>query len=41
MNKICYSGGAKGADIIFELESIKNGFNVIAFSFKEHNNFVK
>lgn len=36
-NKTCYSGGAKGSDTIFELESIKRGFGVVAFSFSEHN----
>lgn len=35
--KICYSGGAKGSDTIFELESIKKGFKVVAFSFNNHN----
>lgn len=33
----CYTGGAIGSDMIFEIESIKKGFDVIAFSFKEHN----
>jgi hypothetical protein len=33
----CYTGGAIGADTIFEIESIKKGFDVIAYSFKDHN----
>jgi len=35
--KTCYSGGARGADTIFELESINNNYNVVSFSFKGHN----
>lgn len=34
---ICYSGGAAGSDMIFEIESIKRGIKVIAFSFDGHN----
>jgi len=33
----CYSGGANGSDTIFEIESIKRGFNVVAYSFDNHN----
>lgn len=35
--KTCYSGGASGSDTIFELEAIKRGFKVVAFSFDGHN----
>lgn len=34
---ICYSGGAKGADIKFEQECIKHNIDVIAYSFEGHN----
>jgi hypothetical protein len=34
---ICHTGGAHGADYIFENESIKNGFDVLAYSFDGHN----
>lgn len=34
---ICYSGGAIGSDSIFEIESIKHGIDVVAYSFAEHN----
>lgn len=37
MNYTCFSGGAAGSDTIFELESIKNGFKVVAYSFEGHN----
>ena len=37
MSYICYSGGAGGADFIFETESIKKGFKVVAYSFDNHN----
>lgn len=37
MKYTCYSGGAKGTDIIFENEAIKKGFDVVAFSFDGHN----
>jgi hypothetical protein len=37
MNYTCFSGGAQGSDTIFELESIKHGFKVFAYSFKDHN----
>jgi hypothetical protein len=33
----CHTGGAHGADYIFENESIKNGFEVLAYSFDNHN----
>lgn len=33
---ICYSGGAKGADIVFEQECISKGISVVAFTFKGH-----
>ena len=33
----CYSGGAIGSDWVFETESEKHGFNVVSFSFNEHN----
>lgn len=33
---ICYSGGAIGADTVFEQECISKGITVIAFSFKGH-----
>lgn len=36
-NYTCYSGGANGSDTIFEIESIKRGFNVVAYSFDNHN----
>jgi len=34
---ICNSGGAQGADSIFELYCAKNGIEVIAWSFDGHN----
>jgi len=37
MNYTCFSGGAQGADSIFEIESIKRNIKVIAYSFKDHN----
>ena len=37
MNYTCYSGGAQGADAVWELESIKHGFKVVAYSFDGHN----
>lgn len=37
MNYTCYSGGANGADFVFENESNKKGFKVVSYSFKEHN----
>jgi hypothetical protein len=37
INYTCYSGGAQGADTIFELESLKRGFKVVAYSFDGHN----
>lgn len=36
-NLICNSGGAPGADTIFEDECTKNGIKVIAWSFFGHN----
>ena len=33
----CYSGGASGSDLIFELESLKKGYKVVAYSFEGHN----
>lgn len=36
-NYTCHTGGAHGADYIFENESIKNGFDVLAYSFDGHN----
>ena len=35
--KTCHSGGASGSDYIFENESIKKGYKVIAYSFKGHS----
>jgi len=35
--KTCHSGGAPGADTIFELESLKHKYKVCAYSFKGHN----
>lgn len=35
--KICNTGGAHGADTIFENECIKHNIKVISWSFKEHN----
>lgn len=35
--KLCNSGGAHGADTVFENECLKNNIPVIAWSFKEHN----
>ena len=37
MKYTCHTGGATGSDIEFEKISIKNGFSVKAYSFKEHN----
>ena len=37
MSYTCYTGGATGSDYIFENESIKKGFKVVSYSFKEHN----
>jgi hypothetical protein len=37
MYKTCHSGGATGADLIFELESIKRGYKVVSYSFEGHN----
>ena len=37
MKNTCFSGGAQGSDTIFELEAIKKGFNVVAYSFDGHN----
>jgi hypothetical protein len=37
MKYTCHSGGAAGADFIWENESIKKGFNVKSYSFKSHN----
>lgn len=37
MSYTCYSGGASGSDFIFETESIKKGFKVVAYSFENHN----
>jgi len=37
MNYTCYSGGASGSDFIFETESIKHNFKVVAYSFDGHN----
>ena len=37
MNYTCYSGGAKGSDTIFEIESLKHNFKVVAYSFDGHN----
>jgi len=37
MTHICYTGGAAGADYIFERESIKKRFKVVAYSFDDHN----
>ncbi len=34
MNDICYSGGAEGADMLFTTYALKNGHNVLNFSFK-------
>jgi hypothetical protein len=34
---ICNSGGARGADSVFELQCAKNGIEVIAWSFDGHN----
>ena len=36
-NYTCFSGGAPGSDYIFENESIKHNFKVIAYSFDGHN----
>ena len=33
----CHTGGAAGSDLIFEVESLKKGFNVKSYSFKGHN----
>lgn len=35
--KICHSGGATGADTVFEKESIRMGWKVKAYSFVGHN----
>lgn len=35
-----YSGGAQGADRFFTIYAMENGFNVINFSFKNHNHSV-
>ena len=37
MKFTCYSGGAEGADTIFENEAILKGFKVVSFSFDGHN----
>jgi len=37
MKYTCYSGGASGSDYIFESESIKHDFKVVAYSFEGHN----
>ncbi len=37
MKYTCYSGGAQGADSVFELESIKHNIKVVAYSFNGHN----
>lgn len=37
MKFVCYSGGADGADTIFENEAILKGFEVVSFSFDGHN----
>lgn len=36
MSYICFSGGASGSDMAFELESIKHNIKVVAFSFDGH-----
>lgn len=33
----CHTGGAYGSDYVFENESIKKGFKVLAYSFDGHN----
>jgi len=37
MNYTCFTGGAMGSDFVWETESIKKGFKVVAFSFEGHN----
>jgi len=37
MSYTCYSGGAQGADSVFESESIKHNFKVVAYSFNGYN----
>lgn len=37
MNYTCHTGGAKGSDLFFEQNCIKNNFNVVAYSFEGHN----
>jgi len=37
MKYTCFTGGAKGSDIIFEMESLKKGFEVVAYSFDGHS----
>jgi hypothetical protein len=37
MNYTCFSGGAQGADLVWEIESIKHNIKVIAYSFDGHN----
>lgn len=37
MNRLCNSGGAVGADTVFEKECISHGIPVIAWSFDGHN----
>jgi hypothetical protein len=38
---ICYSGGAIGADTVFEQECISKGITVVAFTFKGHKTTTK
>jgi hypothetical protein len=33
----CFTGGASGSDFIFETESLKKGFKVVAYSFDNHS----
>lgn len=36
-NITCYSGGADGTDLLFENLCLKNGINMMAFSFNSHS----
>jgi hypothetical protein len=36
-NKICHSGGATGADFIWENEALKKGYKIKSYSFEGHN----
>jgi hypothetical protein len=41
LDKVCYSGGAEGADLLFGIWAEANGFQELHFSFNKHKHHVR